>query len=57
MGRNNNLWLDIVCHIISREWGIFSTWTSFDSNSFQIDFFLTAELSGCYFRLRRENGK
>jgi len=42
MGRSNNIWLDIVCHIISREWGIFATWTSFDSSSFQIDFHLTS---------------
>lgn len=45
MGRSNNMWLDLVCHIISHEWGVFATWTSFDSSSFQIDFHLSSGLA------------
>jgi hypothetical protein len=42
LGRGNNMWLDVLCHIVKTEWGILTTWTSYDSSSFQVDFDLSA---------------
>eukprot|EP01127_Copromyxa_protea_P000781 TRINITY_DN1068_c0_g1_i1.p1 TRINITY_DN1068_c0_g1~~TRINITY_DN1068_c0_g1_i1.p1 ORF type:complete len:274 (+),score=37.02 TRINITY_DN1068_c0_g1_i1:385-1206(+) len=46
LGRGNNMWLDILCHIFKVDWGILTTWTSYDSSSFQVDFDLSSTVLG-----------